>query len=182
MIGLGATLKILHLYLETDRHCRLTSSICAICASHLGFSQVHDEMGGNQPLSFGVHHQGQTFLGVRPQQGRRVLLSEDHDGDDALPVYGGPRLPVLHPDAPPVGSMPNSRSRLDGSVVKDAPVSTLASMSWACWPSMLEMRSGHVKGPMGMLLNINFCHSILPDSQCPLTGASRFVHDRSMTL
>ena len=32
--------------------------------------------------------------------------------------------------------------------MNDAPVSTVASMSWACWPSMLEMRSGHLNVPI----------------------------------
>ena len=45
--------------------------------------------------------------------------------------------------------IPNSLRRLEGSVVNEAPVSTVASMSRACWPSMLEMRSGHLKVPMG---------------------------------
>ena len=34
-------------------------------------------------------------------------------------------------------------------MVNDAPVSTVASMSSARWPSMLAIRSGHLKVPIG---------------------------------
>ena len=63
---------------------------------------VEDHVGGNQPLSFRVHRQGQALQGVGPQQGRGLLHSEDHAGDYALAVNRSPRLSVLHLDAPPV--------------------------------------------------------------------------------
>ena len=48
-------------------------------------------------------------------------------------------------------------------MVNDAPVSTVASISWACWPSMLEMRSGHLKVPIGQPPRRSVYHPILPD-------------------
>ena len=48
-------------------------------------------------------------------------------------------------------------------MVNDAPVSTVASMSWPCWPSMLEMRSGHLKVPMEEPRYRNVYHPILLD-------------------
>ena len=48
-------------------------------------------------------------------------------------------------------------------MVNDAPVSTVASMSWAWWPSMLEMRSGHLKVLIGKPRHNNVYHPILLD-------------------
>ena len=51
-------------------------------------------MRGDQPLSLWVHRQGQGLQGVGPRQRRGLVLSENHDGDDAIAVYV-PHAPIL---------------------------------------------------------------------------------------
>ena len=111
--------------------------------------QVEDHVRGNEPLSLRVHRQGQTLQRVGPQQRRGLVSPEDHDGRHALAVDGRTGLPVLH---------------------LDAPVSTVASMSRTCWPSMLEMRSGHLSAPIPKPLQREKYTHILPDVDCPKQG------------
>ena len=69
-------------------------------------------------------------------------------------------------------------------MVNDAPVSTVASMSRTRWPSMLDMRSGHLKVPIGKPRHRNVYRPILPDFECllqrpgPLTTTRRFINDK----
>ena len=71
--------------------------------------------------------------------------------------------------------------------MNDAPVSTVASISRARWPSMLAIRSGHLNVPIRKPLRPSLYRPILPDLEAllqmpgPLTTTGRFVHDKSMT-
>ena len=67
-------------------------------------------------------------------------------------------------------------------MVTDAPVSTVTSMSGACWPTMLDMRNGYLKVPMPEASPSNMSMAPLSSivrkgesSPLPATGEGRAV-------
>ena len=69
----------------------------------MALTLVHDERCGNQSLLGGIDRQGQTCKSVGPQQGGRIVFSEDYQGDFALAAYRDPRLSVVQVDMSSIG-------------------------------------------------------------------------------